>query len=268
MTLRAMYSAATGMRVNEFNLDTIANNLANAGTTAYKKTRTNFEDLYYQYLKPPGGVDANSQPSPLGIGTGLGARVSSTQLDHTQGNLLETGRNLDLAISGNGFFQIQDQNTGGILYARAGNFTINAQNQLILSSADQGRSLSPGITIPTGATNISISGTGQVSANTPPQTTVQEIGTIQLATFINPEGLLQIGENLYAETPASGTAVPNNPGQNGSGLLRQGFLEASNTEPVRELVDLIRTQRNFEMNSQVVQASDQLMQLVANLRRF
>jgi flagellar basal-body rod protein FlgG len=268
MAIRALYSAATGMQVNEFNLDTIANNLANAGTTAYKKTRTNFEDLYYQYVKPPGGVDANSLPAPIGIGTGLGARVSGTQLDFNQGNMLETGRHLDVAISGNGFFQIQDTNTGNLLYARAGNFTINSQNQMVLASADQGRLLSPGITIPQGATNIAISGTGQVSANTPPSTLVQQIGTLQLTTFINPEGLLQVGENLYAETTASGTALQANPGQNGAGLLRQGFLEASNVEPVRELVDLIRTQRNFEMNSQVVQASDQLLQLVANLRRF
>jgi len=267
MTLRAMQSAATGMRVNEFNLDTIANNLANAGTTAFKKTRTNFEDLFYQYTKPPGGQDSSGQPAPLGRGVGLGARVSGTQLNLQQGNFLETGKDLDVAISGDGFFQITDQATGETLFARAGNFTINAQNQLVLASSDQGRLLVPGITIPQNA-KVAISGTGEVSANTPPDTTLTQIGTIQLATFVNPEGLLQVGENLYAETGASGTATQVNPGQNGAGTLRQGFLEASNVEPVRELVDLIKTQRNFEMNSQVVQASDQILQLVANLRRF
>ena len=263
-----MNSAATGMRVNEFNLDTIANNLANAGTTAFKKTRTNFEDLYYEYLKPPGGFDANSQPAPIGVGVGFGARVSGTQLNFEQGNLLDTKRKLDVAISGKGFFPIIDPASGNTLYARAGNFTINSQNQLILASADTGRIVGQGITIPQGATQIAISGTGQVSANSPPNTQITEIGILQLATFVNPEGLLQIGENLYAETLASGQAQLGAPGQNGAGLLRQGFLEASNVEPVRELINLIKTQRNFEMNSQIVQAADQILQLVANLRRF
>lgn len=268
MTLRAMQSAATGMQVNEFSLDTIANNLANAGTMAFKRTRVNFEDLFYEYLKLPGNQDAGGQITPLGIGVGLGSRVSGTELDHTQGNLLETGQPLDLAISGNGFFKVQDPATGQFLFTRSGAFSINANGQVVLASADRGRLLDPTISVPNGATNITITGDGVVSAIVPPTTTAQQLGQIQLSVFVNPQGLVQVGENLYAESAASGTFTDNTPGQNGAGTLRQGFLEASNVEPVKELINLIKTQRNFELNSQVVQASDQMLQLIANLRRI
>lgn len=266
--LRALYSAATGMQVNEFNLETIANNLANAGTTAYKRTRANFQDLYYQYIKAPGSQDAGGQITSIGLGVGLGARVSGTEVDHTQGNFLTTGQPLDVAISGQGFFRIQDPTLGQPLYTRAGNFTVNANGQIIVASSDRGRTLDPAITVPQGATNISITADGVVSALIPPNTTTTQLGQIQLANFINPQGLLQLGENLYGQTTASGTAILSTPGQNGTGQLRQGILEASNVQPVNELVDLIKTQRQFEMNSQVVQASDQMLQLIANLRRI
>jgi len=268
MTLRAMHSAATGMRVNEFSLDTIANNLANAGTTAFKRTRVNFEDLFYEYLKLPGNQDAAGETTPVGIGVGMGARVSGTEVDHTQGNPLETGKPLDVAIAGDGFFRVQDPNTGEPLFTRAGTFTLNANGQVVLASADRGRLLEPAISIPTEATNISITGDGVVSAIVPPSTTTQELGRIQISSFVNPQGLVQVGENLFSETAASGTPIEITPGQNGTGVLRQGFLESSNVEPVKELIGLIKTQRNFELNSQVVQASDQMLQLIANLRRI
>ncbi|MFQ5732412.1 MAG: flagellar basal-body rod protein FlgG [Planctomycetaceae bacterium] len=267
MTLRAMYSAATGMRVNEFQLDTIANNLANAGTTAFKKSRSNFEDLFYEHLKIPGIADAGGQITGVGHSVGLGARVASTQVDHRQGSLLETKQPLDMVVFGQGFFKVDDS-TGNPLYTRAGNFTLNANGDVILASSDRGRPLSPGISVPQGAKNISISSDGVMTALLPGATTPSEIGRITLTTFPNPQGLIQVGENLFMESLASGTATDGTPALNGVGQVRQGFLEASNVEPVREIVDLIKTQRNFEMNSQVVQAADQVLQLVANLRRF
>lgn len=266
MALRALHTAATGMEAFQFNLDTIANNLANAGTTAFKRSRVNFEDLFYEHFKLPGAADSQGNLTPTGIALGLGTRVQSTQVDHNEGNLLQTGGSLDIAIVGDGFFQVQDG--AEILYTRAGNFTANADGTIVLASADKGRPLEPTITIPAGTTEITISSEGIVSALQPPATTLTEIGQIQTARFVNPQGLMQRGENLYGATDASGTPTIVNPGLDGHGLLRQGFLESSNVEPVRELVDLIKTQRNFELNGQVIQAADQSLQLVANLRRF
>jgi flagellar basal-body rod protein FlgG len=266
MSIRAMQSAATGMEGFMFNLDVIANNLANAQTTAFKRSRTNFEDLYYEYLKIPGAQDANGKFTPVGIDVGLGSRVASTQLDFFQGSLLETGKQLDIAITGEGFFQIQDGSQ--ILYTRAGTFTRNADGEVVMASADKGRLIEPPITVPPDTLEIAISGEGIVSVIQAGSSASTQIGQIQTARFINPEGLIQMGENLYQQSDASGTPLLGNPGQEGRGLLRQGFLEASNVEPVRELIDLIKTQRNFELNSQVVQASDQTLQLIANLRRF
>lgn len=265
MSVRAMHSAASGMVASEFNLDTIANNLANAGTTGFKRTRADFEDLYYQYLKPPGAQDANSVLAPIGIGVGLGTQISGTQVDFNQGNLLTTGNQYDVAIVGDGFFQVADgQET---LYTRAGNLTINADQNLVIASAGRGRLLEPTINIPTGTTLIAISPDGNVSATAPPNAP-QQVGQIQLANFVNPQGLIQRGENLFAATEVSGAAQAGAPNLEGRGQIRQSSLESSNVEPVRELVELIKTQRNFELNSQVVQAADQSLQLVANLRRF
>lgn len=267
MTIRAMYSAASGMQVNEFQLDTIANNLANAGTTAFKKSRANFEDLFYQHLKIPGIADAGGQYTGVGNSVGLGARVQSTQVDQQQGSLLDTKEPLDLSVVGQGFFKVDDT-SGNQLYTRAGNFTLNANGQVILASADRGRPLSPNISIPQGSKNISISSDGVITALLPGATTPSEIGRMTLTTFPNPQGLIQVGENLFMQSLASGVPIDGTPAQNGVGQIRQGYLESSNVEPVREIVQLIRTQRNFEMNGQVLQASDQILQLVANLRRL
>ena len=266
MSIQALHTAATGMEASQFNLDTIANNLANAGTTAFKRTRVNFEDLFYDQIKLPGAQDLQGRLTPIGIAVGLGTRVAGTEVDHSEGNLLDTGQPLDLAIVGNGFFQVQDGTQ--LLYTRAGSFSLNADGEIVLASADRGRLLEPAITIPNDATAITISGDGSISVLQPGQTTATQVGQIQTVRFINPQGLIQQGENLFAQTDASGNALIGTPGLEGRGLIRQGFLEASNTEPVRELVDLIKTQRNFELNSQVIQAADQLLQLIANLRRF
>ena len=266
MSLQAMHSAATGMEAFAFKLDTIANNLANAGTTAFKRSRVNFEDLYYEHLKLPGLQDSNGKLTPTGISVGLGTRVASTTVEQTEGQLLQTGGELDIAIVGDGFFQVQDG--AEILYTRAGKFSLNADGDIVMASADKGRLLDPPITIPQGTLQISISGDGTVAALVPPDSTLQVLDQIQIVTFVNPQGLLQRGNNLYALTDASGPPQQGIPGIEGRGELKSGFLELSNVEPVQELIELIKTQRNFELNSQVVQAADQTLQLIANLRRF
>ncbi len=266
MIYRAMHSAASGMDAYLFNLDTIANNLANAGTNGFKRSRTDFQDLFYQYYKPPGAQDQLGQLTPIGIASGLGARVSGTQQDFTQGSLVETGKRFDMAIVGNGFFPVADGNL--TLYTRKGEFTINANGALVTASADRGRLLDPPITIPQDALEVSISADGIVSVLQAGATASSQIGQIQLVNFVNPEGLLQRGESLFQATDASGVPLLGSPNQLGLGSIKQAFLEISNVEPARELVDLIKTQRNVELNSQVINASDQLLQLVSNLRRL
>jgi len=261
-----MNTAASGMDAMQFRLDVIANNLANAQTTAFKTSRVNFEDLFYQNYKVPGNLNNQGRPTSVGQSVGLGVRVQSTELNMTPGSLTNTGQSLDLAIVGDGFFQINDGTQ--ILYTRAGNFSVNANGEVVLASGNQARPLDPAITIPQGTTQISISSDGIVSILQQGQTQLTQIGNIQLAQFINPQGLLQQGENLYAMTVGSGLPVINTPGQNGIGTIQQNFLEASNVEPVTELVNMIATQRTFELNSQAVQVADQTWQLVNNLRRF
>lgn len=261
-----MNTAASGMDAMQFRLDVIANNLANAQTTAFKSSRVNFEDLFYQHFKIPGMLNQQGRPTSVGQSVGLGVRVQSTELNMSPGSLNNTGGNLDLAIVGDGFFQINDGNQ--FLYTRAGNFSVNANGEIVLASADQARPLEPAITIPPGTQQISISSDGIVSILQAGQSQLTQIGQIQLAQFINPQGLLQLGQNLYSQTVGSGNPIINIPGQNGVGTVRQQFLEASNVEPVTELVNMIATQRTFELNSQAIQVADQTWQLVNNLRRF
>ena len=266
MTVQALYSAATGMQAMETKLDVISNNLANLETTAFKKGRANFEDLFYRQEKYPGAEANSGQYSPTGIAIGMGSRVSSTQTEFKQGSFQQTGRELDVAIEGRGFFQVDDP-SGQTFYTRAGNFSVNSNGNLVCGSASMGRLLQPNITIPNDTLAISISDQGVVAVRQPGNPQLSNVGTIQLATFVNPEGLLKLGENLYAQTDSSGAPIQGTPGQNGIGVLRQTALEASNVEPVNELIDLITTQRAFELNSQAIQAGDQIMQLVANMRR-
>lgn len=267
MTIQSLYTAATGMQALETKLDVIANNMANVNTTAFKEDRANFEDLFYRQYRLPGSQDVNGNITSTGIEVGLGVRVGSTQTNFEQGAFETTNKPLDLAIEGDGFFQIVDPN-GDFLYTRSGNFGINPNGQMVLGSASLGYLESSGITIPPEATGVVVSVDGQVQIQTQNSPTLQNVGQIQLAKFINPDGLQKMGDNLYRQTDASNTVQLGTPGQQGWGTIRQGFLEASNVEPVEELIDLIQTQRAFELNSQVVQAGDQMMSIVNNLRRF
>ncbi|NQU24166.1 MAG: flagellar basal-body rod protein FlgG, partial [Candidatus Nealsonbacteria bacterium] len=244
----------------------IANNLANVQTIGFKKDRANFDDLFNRHEKMPGAEDALGKFTPTGISIGLGSKVTSVQSDFVQGAFEVTGSELDVAIVGQGFFQVQDPN-GDTVYTRAGKFSKNADGDIVMSSANVGRLLEPPITIPVDATNITISADGIVSVRQPGTVTMNQVGQINLAQFVNPAGLLKLGENLYSETDSSGTATLGNPGQDGMGNLRQGTLEASNVNPVEELIGLITTQRAFELNSKAVQVGDEMMQVVANLRR-
>ena len=267
MSVQTLYTAATGMRAMETKLDVIANNLANINTTAFKKDRANFEDVFYRYHRLPGSTDAAGQLTANGAFVGLGTRVSSTQTEFEQGAFQATDRELDVAIEGNGFMQVLDS-TGELLYTRAGNLSVNANGDLVLGSSYTGRLVQPQVTIPPDTTEIVISPDGDVSVRQAGSATVTSLSQLTLTQFVNPQGLLKLGENLYAETPASGPATQAAPGTQGLGVFRQGALEASNVEPVNELIDLITTQRSFELNSQAVQAGDQMLQLIGNLRRF
>jgi flagellar basal-body rod protein FlgG len=267
MSVQSLYTAATGMEALQTKLDVIANNMANINTTGFKKDRANFEDVFYRQYRLPGAEDADGNRTSTGIEVGLGSRVSSTQSNHEQGSFETTNNQLDLAIEGDGFFQVRNPN-GGFYYTRAGNFGINAQGNLVLGSANNGYLLEPSVNIPPEATDIVVTADGQVQIRTTDSPNLQTVAQLQLAKFINPDGLLKLGDNLYQKTDASGDETLSNPGQQGFGNVRQGFLEASNVEPVTELIDLITTQRAFELNSQVVQAGDQVMQIVANLRRL
>jgi flagellar basal-body rod protein FlgG len=267
MSVQTLYIAATGMSSMETKLDVIANNLANVRTTAFKSGRANFEDLMYRHERMPGIEDTAGQYTPTGISIGLGSRVSSVQGNFEQGAFHETGNELDVAIEGAGFFQVMDPN-GDTYYTRAGNFSKNANGDIVMGSANIGRLLQPPINIPVDATKIVISPEGMVSVRQPNNNELSQVGQIELAYFVNPEGLLRLGENLYAETDASGAPTLGNPGQDGLGLLQQNALESSNVNPVDELIDLITTQRAFELNSKAVQVGDDMMSIVANLKRY
>jgi flagellar basal-body rod protein FlgG len=268
MSVQTLYTAATGMESLQTKLDVIANNLANINTTGFKAGRANFEDLFYRTEEFPGAQDAAGNYSATGTQIGLGSRVSSVQTDLRQGAFQETGDSLDVAIEGQGYYQVTDPITNQPLYTRAGNFSVNANGQLVIGSAGTGRLVDPNISFDPTALAISISPSGQVSQQLPGNPQLAQVGTLQLAMFPNPEGLLKLGENLYAPTDASGQAATVNPGQQGAGVLRQGFLEASNVEPVHQLIDLITTQRSFELNSRAIQAGDQILQVISNLGRI
>jgi len=269
MALTALHSASTGLSALSTSLDIIANNLANSNTDGFKASRANFQDLLYTEKAQPGVENANGDERPTGLYVGLGTKISGTQVDFAQGSPRETGRDLDLLIDGNGFFQVEvEDDTGeGLAYTRAGNFAVNSDGELVLAT-DQGRRIVPGIDIPQEATKVDITSDGIVSVSLPGQFEAEEIGQIEIATFINPAGLKQIGENLFVPSTASGDPNIGEPGEAERGIIMQGFLESSNVDPVKELVDLIRTQRSFELNSQSIQAADEALQTIGQLRRF
>lgn len=268
MAIIALQSAASGLNALNTKLDVIANNLANVNTEGYKASRANFQDLLYIERAQPGVENANGDERPTGLYVGLGVKVSGTQQEFSQGAPMTTGQELDLMIEGRGFFQVQVEPElgGGVAYTRAGNFTLNSDGDLVLAN-DQGRRLEPNINIPQEATKVDISTDGQVWYIVAGETEPQNAGQIDLASFINPAGLRQVGENLWVESAASGPPVVATPGENSLGRVRQGMLEASNVDPARELIELIRTQRAYEMNSQSIRAADQALQSIAQLRR-
>lgn len=264
----ALQSAASGLSALNTSMDVIANNLANVNTPGFKASRANFQDLLYVERSQPGVENANGDQRPIGLYVGLGTKISGTQLDFKQGSPQITGRELDLTIDKLGFFRVkvQDALGNGFAYTRAGNFTLNDEGDIVLAS-DQGRRLEPNVRIPQNAEQISINSSGEVSVRVPNTVEPQVVGQIEIATFANPSGLSQIGENLYVESAASGAPVLGNPETDVRGSLKQGQLEGSNVDPTFELIELIRTQRAFEMNSNTIRAADNALQTVANLRR-
>jgi len=242
--------------------------LANSETTAFKGSRVNFEDLFYQTLKQPGTDGSTGQIAPSGIAVGLGTRIGNTEIDMSQGSMQNTNNPLDIGIQGPGFFRVKVLSTlgDGTAYSRNGAFYVNADNELVLGVGD-GYQLVPPVTIPTGVTNITISQDGNITGLKAGAEAPTTIGQIKISQFVNPQGLSQLGGSLFQETAASGPPIESIPGDQGSGQLLQNFLEASNVDPVNELVNLIKTQRAFELNSQSIQTADQALETVANLRR-
>lgn len=269
MAVTALHSAATGLNALSREIDIIANNLANVNTAGFKSLRANFEDLLYEAKEQPGVENANGDQSPAGLYVGLGTKISNTQFDPTQGDPIRTERDFDAMISGKGFFMVQvaDDVGGGTAYTRSGNFFINAERQLVLGNSE-GPILDPGIDIDPEATDIAISSDGRITGILPGDTQRTDFGQLELAMFVNTAGLEAIGGNLLLETDASGPPIAGEPGQGGFGTIKHKFLEASNVDPVRELVSLIKTQRAFELNSQTIQTADEALQVISNLRRF
>ncbi len=259
--MRSLWTSKTGMEAQQNQLDAIAHNLANVSTNGFKKSHVVFEDLMYQNLRQAGSNSSEQTTLPTGLQVGLGTRAVANARTFTQGNLQQSGNPLDLAIQGNGFFQIQMPD-GTVGYTRDGAFQVSAQGQLVTNN---GYLVQPGITIPATAQSISIANDGSVSVTLPGQAAPQAVGQISLANFINPAGLDPKGENLFAETAASGTASTGAPGTNSLGSLRQGFVETSNVNVVEELIGMIQTQRAYELNSKAIQTSDQMLQKLGQL---
>jgi flagellar basal-body rod protein FlgG len=259
--LRSLYIASTGLNAQQTQLDVISNNLANVSTTGFKKGRPVFEDLLYQTIRQPGAQSSQQTQLPSGFQLGVGVGVVATERLHTQGNLQQTNNSLDVAINGNGFFQILMPD-GSTSYTRDGSFQLDSTGALVTAS---GYALQPAITIPADAQTVTIAKDGTVSVTQPNTTGATTVGQIQLATFVNPTGLQSLGENLYAETASSGTPQVNNPGVTGTGVLNQNFIETSNVNVAEELVNMIVAQRAYEMNSRAITTSDQMLQRLTQL---
>ena len=268
MAITALHAASSGMKALDEKLNVVANNLANINTHGFKRSRVNFEDLLYQVRREPGVLNAQDEPIPHGIMVGTGVKVSGTQLNFAAGSVDQTNKPLDLQIDGQGFFQVRTVQDGTevVGYTRAGNFVRNSQGNVVLGNSG-GAILDPPISIPDGSLDIVIGRNGEVRVRQEGSTVLTTVGQIELARFVNPEGLRQVGRNLYTETDASGTPVTGIPESDGLGAINQGSLEMSNVDPVRELIDLIQTQRGFELNSQVIRAADEALRTVSNLRR-
>lgn len=259
--MRSLWISKSGMEAQQTQLDHISHNLANSGTNGYKRAHAVFEDLMYQSLRQSGANSSEQTQLPTGLQVGLGVRPVATSRVFSQGNLQTSSNNLDVAISGNGFFQISmpDGTTG---YTRDGSFKLDAQGQIVTNN---GYLVQPGITVPANAQNLTIANDGTVTVLMPGEAIPQTLGQIQTASFINPAGLDPKGQNIYAETASSGTPQSAAPGSNGLGMLQQGFVETSNVNVVEELVSMIQTQRAYELNSKAIQTSDQMLQRLGQL---
>ena len=268
MAISALHSAASGLSSLSTSLDVISNNLANMNTQGFKASRVNFEDLLYQQKAQPGVQNDEVGFRPHGIQVGLGTRVSGTRLDFTQGDPIEDSSDYSMAINGDGFFRVQILNglsEDGFGYTRAGNFATNADGELVLGTTS-GPRLDPPIQIPEGTASTRITDTGRVYA-VKSDGTEEEVGQIQLYNFANPAGLTQIGGNVFVQSVASGPNIEGTPSDVGFGRIQQHFLESSNVNSTTELIDLITTQRAFEMNSQTIKAADETLQVISNLKR-
>ncbi|VAX00717.1 Flagellar basal-body rod protein FlgG [hydrothermal vent metagenome] len=258
--MNPLWVSKTGLEAQQNRLATISNNLANVNTTGFKRDRPIFEDLIYQNVRQAGAQTSQDTVLPSGLMLGTGVRTVATQKIHTQGNILQTKNKLDVALQGRGFFQIQKPN-GDVAFSRTGNFQLSAEGVIVTAS---GYPLQPQITVPANAASLTIGNDGAVSITTPGIAQPQQVGQIQLADFVNPSGLQPTGENLYLETVASGPPTVANPGNNNTGTLIQGALEGSNVNVVEELVNMIETQRAYEMNSKAISTMDQMLQFANN----
>lgn len=256
----ALWAAKTGLDAQQTQMTVVSNNLANVNTTGYKKGRAVFEDLVYQNIRQVGASSTQDTQLPSGLSLGTGVRVVATEKMYTQGSFDQTDNSFDLAIEGRGFFQVLTPD-GTMAYTRDGSFQVNSDGQLVTSS---GYAVQPSITIPSGAQSVTIGSDGTVSVQLAGQSAVTQVGTLQLADFINPAGLQARGQNLLLETAASGAAQVSTPGLNGLGTLLQGSLEASNVNVVEEMVNMIETQRAYEMNTKAISTTDQMLQFIAN----
>ncbi|HLU07977.1 MAG TPA: flagellar basal-body rod protein FlgG [Woeseiaceae bacterium] len=257
---QALWIAKTGLDAQQTKMSVVSNNLANVNTTGFKQGRAVFEDLLYQNVRQSGGQTSQDTELPTGMSLGTGVRVVATEKLFTQGGMIQTDNAMDVAIKGRGFFQILMPD-GNLAYTRDGTFQRNAEGELVTAS---GYALQPGITIPDGAQSITIGNDGVVSVQLAGQASPSQVGSLETVDFINPVGLQPIGENLYLETASSGTAQAGTPGLNGFGSLVQGALEGSNVNVVSELVNMIETQRAYEMNSKAISTNDQMMQYLNN----
>lgn len=261
--IRSLWSAATGMQAQTLNIDVISNNLANVGTSGFKKSRAEFQDLLYQTLRSPGESSSADTQAPTGIQIGHGTRPSATQKIFSQGDFQNTENELDMAIEGDGFFQIIQPN-GETAYSRGGSFKIDSDGRVVTSD---GFALEPELTIPTDTVALSIGTDGTVSVLLSGENEATEIGNIELAQFTNPAGLNSIGRSLFSPTASSGDATTGTPGEDGYGTIAQGYLEMSNVSVVDEMVNMIVAQRAYETNSKTIQASDEMLQTATNLKR-
>lgn len=256
----ALWAAKTGLDAQQTRMAVTSNNLANVGTTGFKKGRAVFEDLLYQNVRQVGASTSQDTQAPSGLSLGTGVRVVATEKTYTQGNLTQTGNSLDLAISGRGFFQVLLPD-GTMGYTRDGSFQVSAQGELVTSS---GYKVQPGITIPDGAQSVTVGKDGVITVQVAGQTAPTQVGSVQLFDFINPAGLQPRGENMVVESAASGAAQSGTPGINGLGMVEQGSLESSNVNVVEELVTMIETQRAYEMNSKAISTTDQMLEYITN----